>query len=163
LLAEGLYALFGMQGANVPFNERFERATQTFFWSYFIEARRKAINGAIGALKRSLDKDPTNRRACSALSSLEAARGQLRNVIRPDLCANFLAAWRKDLDDWQKFSSGLSSVGSTREAMEFLKLETWIGPDLVPARKAPDEAYERSSPPVSNRRRRSNRPKAGKN
>jgi len=128
LMAEGLYALFGLQSRRVSFDERLDRATPTF-WSCFINARRKVINEAIGALCSS-----TNDRADSALSSLDVARRQLIDVIKPELCVNFMAAWRDDLADWQKFSNGINTVGSTSEAMEFLRLGTWLGPNLIPSR-----------------------------
>jgi len=130
LMAEGLYALFGLQRRSVPFEERLDGATPTF-WSYFIKARRRVINEAIGALYVSLAQNPGDDRAGSALNSLDVAKRQLIDAINPDLCVKFLEAWRDDLAEWRNFSSGLSSVGTTAEAMEFLKLKTWTGPNLV--------------------------------
>jgi hypothetical protein len=138
LLAEGLYALFGRQRFDLPFHKRLDRATTTF-WSYFMEARLEVIKKARRALYRLLDQDPSNApRVYSALHSLRAARHQLRDAIKPDLCANFIVAWRNDLAEWQKYSSGVNTVGSTGEALDFLQLKTWHGPNLVlqrPSRK----------------------------
>jgi hypothetical protein len=53
-----------------------------------------------------------------------AAESQL-DTITPDLCVNFLSAWRDDLHDWQRFSAGVNNVGSTGQAMDFLQLATW--------------------------------------
>jgi hypothetical protein len=133
LLAEGLYALFGRQGSDISFDKRVSRATPTYWWS-FMDARLKLINRTHRALYRLLDQDPTNGRAYSVLRSVGAAKSQLKNAIQPDLCVNFLDAWREDLADWQRFSSGVNAVGSTREAMDFLQVESWIGPNLVPLR-----------------------------
>jgi hypothetical protein len=133
LIAEGLYALFDLQSPKLPFAERLAGATSTYWWS-FIDARLKVINKVNRALYRLLDQDPNNVRVYSALSSLAAAKHQLRDAIKPDLCTNFLDAWRADFTDWQKFSSSVNNVGSTREAMDFLQLKTWLGPNLVPQR-----------------------------
>jgi hypothetical protein len=147
LLAEGLYALFGMQGHRMPFEKRLDMATKTY-WSYFIDARLELIKKARRALYRSLNHDPSNARVYSALNSLMAAKHQVRDAIKPDLCVNFLDGWRDDLADWQRFSSGVSTVGSTREAMEFLQLETWLGPNLVPQCSNGQRRRTRSTSPL---------------
>jgi hypothetical protein len=144
LLAEGLYALFGTQRPDLPFQKRLKRATTTF-WSYFMEARLEVIKEARRALHHSLKHDPNNARVHSALHSLMAAKHQLRDAIKPDLCVNFLAAWRNDLVDWQKFSNGVNTMGSTREAMDFLQIKTWLGPNLVQLRST------RKLPPTSSK------------
>jgi hypothetical protein len=56
---------------------------------------------------------------------LAAAENQLDHIITADDCVNFVDAWQDDLEDWQRFSSRVSNVGSTREAMDFLQLNTW--------------------------------------
>jgi hypothetical protein len=130
LLAEGLYALFGRKGHKLPLDKRLHRATRTY-WSYFIEeARLGAINEAIRALKRCIDREPDNSRVCSALNSLVAAKRQLKDAINPSLCVDFLDAWRDDLADWQNFTSGVNTVTSTRQAMDFLQLKTWVEPNF---------------------------------
>jgi hypothetical protein len=131
LLAEGLYALFGRQGRGLPFDQRLGAATSAYWW-FFIEARLKLINRTLRLLNRLLDCDPNNSEASSALKSLSAAKSQLKVAIKPDLCTNFIDAWLEDLEDWQKFSSGVNNVGTTAEAMDFLGLQNWQGPNLVP-------------------------------
>jgi hypothetical protein len=106
----------------VPFREQLGRATWPY-WSRFIEARREVITDAKITLSRFVDWDSDNDRVCSALDSLAAAESQL-DTITADLCVKFLHAWRDDLNDWQRFSTGIE-VCSTREAMEFLELKTW--------------------------------------
>jgi hypothetical protein len=75
-------------------------------------------------------------------------------------------AWRDDLQDWQSFSTGLNSVGSTREAMDFLELKAWTLRSLVPlwstSRRRP-VGSESCKGPKSNRSLRSNRPNSGRN
>ena len=46
-------------------------------------------------------------------------------MITADDCVNFVDAWQDDLEDWQRFSSRVNNVGSTRDAMDFLQLNTW--------------------------------------
>jgi hypothetical protein len=134
LLAEGLYALFGRQHPRMPFNKRLDKATTTYWWS-FIDARIKVINEAHRALYRILDRDPHDDRASSALRSLGAAKSHLKSALNPELCVNFLNAWRDDLVDWRNFSSGLDNVGNTAQAMEFLQIKTWTGPNLIHGRR----------------------------
>jgi hypothetical protein len=122
LLAEGLFALFG-RGPSVPFNERLRRATKPY-WSDFMEARSSIITDTNTALYRLIDRKVNNTRVHSALNSLAAATNQLK-TITAGLCVNFIDAWRDDLDDWQRFSSSVNNVGSIREAMDFLELQTW--------------------------------------
>jgi hypothetical protein len=123
LLAEGLYAVFGEEDPSVPFYEQLDAATRTY-WSRFIEARREVITDTMTRLDRLTQPDTDNGRVASALKSLAAAEIQL-GTITPDLCVNFLDAWRGDLDDWQRFSNRVNNVGSTRDAMDFLELKTW--------------------------------------
>jgi hypothetical protein len=123
LLAEGLYALITREHAGVPFAKQLAVAAAAY-WFRFIEARRDVIIETTASLRRLLDWDPNNRRLRSALVSLTAAENQLI-TIKPDLCVNFLDAWRDDLNDWQRFSTAVNNVGSTREAMDFLQLQTW--------------------------------------
>jgi hypothetical protein len=164
LLAEGLYALFDRQGPGLPFDERLDAATNAYWW-FFIEARLRLINRTIRLLNRSLDCGSNNDQASSAVKSLSAAKCHLKDVIKPELCANFIQAWRDDLEDWQKLSSRVNNVRTTPEAMDFLELQNWLGPNLAPRLnpKTRDQAYESSRSVVFSRIRRSNRPKAGKN
>jgi hypothetical protein len=125
LLAEGLYALFGRQDDSIAFDELLDKATKSYWWS-FIDARLKAINGASRELYKLLDAVPTDSQVSSAVNSLSAAKRHLKNSINPELCVNFLDAWREDLVYWRKLFSGISKLGSHREAMEFLQLKTWM-------------------------------------
>jgi hypothetical protein len=121
-LAEGLYALVGGEDPSVLFNDQLGGATR-HYWSRFIESRREVITDTKITLRRFIDWDSDNDQVCSALDSLEAAESQLA-TITADICVNFLDAWRDDLNDWQRFASGIK-IGSMREAMDFLQLKTW--------------------------------------
>jgi hypothetical protein len=123
LLAEGLYALFGEEDSNVPFNEQLRGATP-LYWSRFIEVRRDTIKEAKLKLSRCVNPYAANGYLSAALDSLGAAESQL-DLITADLCVNFLDAWRDDLVQWQKLSNGVNNVGSPNEAMNFLGLQDW--------------------------------------
>jgi hypothetical protein len=123
LLAEGLYAFIDEGDPDVPLDELL-RAASAPYWSRFIGARREVIVEAKTTLCRYMESDADNGQVSSALASLAASESQL-DGISPDVCVNFLNAWREDLDEWQRFSNGVNNVGSTREAMDFLELKTW--------------------------------------
>jgi hypothetical protein len=125
LLAEGIYTLIGQEDPRVPFEEQLRGATKAY-WLSFIEARRDVLSRTMTLLFGCLDRIGEDSQVSFALASLAAARNQLDHTITADLCVNFLEAWREDLRDWRMFSSAVRNVGSTREAMDFLELRTWI-------------------------------------
>jgi hypothetical protein len=125
LLAEGLYALFGEEDPDLPFNDQLGGASRRY-WQRFIEARHEVLAQTRTKLGRFATRDADNGHICSALDSLAAAESQLHCSVTPELCVDFLEAWRDDLADWQKFSNGVNNVGRTREAMDFLELKTWM-------------------------------------
>jgi hypothetical protein len=123
LLAEGLYAFIDEGDRSRPFDEQLRAAGQSY-WSRFIDARCVVITEAKTTLHRLRDLGVSNGHLSSALNCVAAAESQL-NTITPDLCVNFINAWRDDLDHWQRFSNAVNNVGSTREAMNFLELRRW--------------------------------------
>jgi hypothetical protein len=125
LLAEGLYAAIDKADPGVTLHDKLRKATTTAYWRRFIEARHELITETVAQLLGNLESHGYHSRRSSALVSLAAAEDQL-NGITPDLCVDFLNAWRDDLDEWRGFSNGVNKVGSIREAMDFLDLETWI-------------------------------------
>jgi hypothetical protein len=140
LLAEGLYALVGEEDPSVPIDDQLRGATAAY-WSRFIEARHCVITETLTLLRVAVDRNGESARVASALASLVAAEGQLE-TITPDLCVNFIDAWREDLADWQRFSLGVNSIAGTREAMDFLQLKTWtraeFGAPAVDSETVPD-------------------------
>jgi hypothetical protein len=129
LLGEGLYALIGTEKPTVPFEEQL-RAASSGYWARFIQARWEVLTETMALLCRFLDQDPDNTRVRAALASLAAAQGQLESGITAELCVDFLDAWQEDLSDWQRFSTTVNNVGSTREAMDLLHLKTWTRADF---------------------------------
>ena len=124
LLAEGLFAYFDDCDNTLTFDKMLRRVNSDY-WSQFIEARRVVIDETRISLTGFADRDPGNRQILAALSSLAAAQEQLDDEITPDLCLDFIEAWRADLDQWQRFSSRVNNLGGTREAMDFLGLKDW--------------------------------------
>jgi len=128
LLAEGLYALIGGNEQSLLFSDALRRSTRTY-WSQFINSRHELIAEVETALRTNLHEGAEEGLITSALAALSAAKNQL-GTITPDICIDFLDAWQDDLDDWEKFSTGLNNVGGIREAMDFLQLKRWIRTDF---------------------------------
>jgi glycosyltransferase involved in cell wall biosynthesis len=124
LLAEGFYSLIEEVDPSLSFDQKLCCATSSY-WERFIDARRQVMTETRARLGvfacGSADKD----RVTAALESLTAAEIQL-DAISPELCVNFIDAWRDDVDKWRQFSNGVNNVRSTRAAMDFLNLENWI-------------------------------------
>ena len=166
LLAEGLYALMD-ENLGVPLEKQL-RDVKAPYWSQFIDARCEVLTETMTQLRQFRDRDGEDGRVTSALASLQAAKSQIDDeTITADLCANFVHDWLDDLNDWQRFSNSVNNVGSTREAMSFLRLETWtraeFGAAEIDCERLPDPAQDSNRPLVSNRNRRSNGPKGGRN
>jgi hypothetical protein len=143
LLAEGLFALMGQADPSVRFSDQL-RAADRAYWSRFIEARHHVITETMALLSAAVERNGDGR-LFSALLSLTAAQDQLDHMITAEDCVRFVDAWQNDLKDWQTFSSHVNNVGSTREAMDFLQLNTWTRAEFG------DAAVEskRSSIPIS--------------
>lgn len=129
LLAEGLYALMGGLDPSVPLGEQLRTANGAY-WSQFFEARYEVIAETMTRLSAAAERNGDNGRVSSALISLAAAQHQLDHMITTDDCINFVDAWQDDLKDWQRFSNRVNNVGSTRDAMDFLQLNTWSRPEF---------------------------------
>jgi len=155
LLAEGLYALIGDEDPTMPFDDQLRGATRRY-WERFMDARRHVIGETRAALECFRHQNTNTERISNALASLAAAETQLNSVITPELCVDFLQAWRDDLDDWQRFTNRVSNVGSTREAMDFLELNNWrwaeFGASLVESQTLPNTitfCASAGGPPIS--------------
>jgi hypothetical protein len=124
LLAEGLFALLGDADPSVLFRRQV-RAASAAYWSRFIDARQAVITETTDLLRAALERKGDNGRGSAALASLAAAQDQLDHMITADDCVTFVNAWQDDLEDWERFSSRVNNVGSTRDAMDFLQLNAW--------------------------------------
>ena len=125
LLAEGLFALMDQVDPSVRFRDQLRTANEAY-WSQFIDARHAVITGTMRLLADAVERTGDNTRFPSALASLAAAQNQLDHMITTDDCVSFVDAWQDDLEEWQSFSTGVNNVENTRDAMDFLQLNTWI-------------------------------------
>lgn len=99
-LAEGVFALLdkkrGLQDA--------DRA----FWAPFLRDRLAMISDIIARVD-AIDKEPAEKRRM--LAALKAARGRCQ-LITPQLCVDYLAAWRRDSVAWRKHIDSFRSEPS---------------------------------------------------
>jgi hypothetical protein len=87
-LAEGLFWLLD--------NGRSLQDATEGHWKGFLRARREFITDVIGMVER-MDGEPTQRHRM--LQALKAARGR-NHSIKPELCVDFVKAWRNDRARW---------------------------------------------------------------
>jgi hypothetical protein len=124
LLAEGLFALMGQIDPSVRLAEQLCAADEAY-WSRFIDARHNVITETEALLRVAAERNENHGRIAPALVSLGAARHHLDHMITAEDCVSFVDAWQDDLAEWERFSSGVNNVGSTRDAMDFLQLSSW--------------------------------------
>jgi hypothetical protein len=109
VLAEGLFAILDHRG-------RIEDADLAY-WRFFVVERRRFIENILnrlpGAAIAARHRERVGR-------SLLAARDQLLTRISPELCVQYLDAWRQDLDKWAVFRDGLPLGLSVDEAVDWL-------------------------------------------
>ncbi|HEV2782304.1 MAG TPA: hypothetical protein VGX25_23175 [Actinophytocola sp.] len=105
LLAEGVYWLLDhgrrVQDANAA------------FWKYYLGIRRQFIADVIDRAQR-LDKSPKEK--SRMIAALKAASGRCQR-IDPELCVEYLRAWRTDRTRWRRHLDGLDE----KAAMAMLK------------------------------------------
>jgi hypothetical protein len=89
------------------------------------QARHNVITETMTLLSLAVERNGDDGRFSSALVSRAAAQDQLDHMITAEDCVSFVDVWQDDLEEWQGFSSGVNSVGSTRDAMDFLQPRTW--------------------------------------
>ncbi|GAA0909519.1 hypothetical protein [Virgisporangium aurantiacum] len=108
LLAEGLFAILD-RGGRI-------RHADIAYWRWFIEQRRRFIDGILERLE--LNAMPGSEQIAAALL---AARGQLDEHVSPELCRHYLDAWRHDLGTWATFRANLPlglPIGSAAELFD---------------------------------------------
>jgi hypothetical protein len=119
LLAEGLYALIGdIADPRLPYHRVLERADAKY-WAAFIGARHESLHDVRRRLERA-----GNDYGRPALRSLAVAEAQLA-TITPRLCADFIDAWKYDLEEWHATCTLSGKVRSVREAMTHFPELPW--------------------------------------
>jgi hypothetical protein len=110
VLAEGLYAL-------VHLDLDVAEATSAY-WKVFLEARRNFLEDT---LFRADGAPPDMRDEIKA--SLKSALKCLRGIT-PDLCAQYVEAWRQDLEQWKRRWAEIPAMPSVDAALAELRLMT---------------------------------------
>jgi hypothetical protein len=102
VIAEGLYALLHERKGVESAGEE--------YWKRFLESRGALLSGVSG----SLGNVPRERRA--SMSKALAAAQQVLWEITGSMCADYMAAWQRDLQRWGELVSelpvGVSSIGT---------------------------------------------------
>jgi len=110
-LAEGVYSLLD-HGRRV-------QDADLAFWQDFLRSRRRFINQVIIMVEAS-DKAPEAKRRM--ITSLKAARGR-SELVSPQICIDFLRAWRIDRSRWRRHVDMLCRPNRTRLPIEKLLSE----------------------------------------
>jgi hypothetical protein len=132
LLAEGLFALFESQPAEMSYAARLT-AAGGWFWEQAISDRSAWHRKTHDALAAGLPEvDPVTETVyASAMACVSAAADQL-STLTPDLCVDFVDAWRMDLDEWKRNTQAIRAR-DTRAALDgYLGLARW---DALGARR----------------------------
>jgi hypothetical protein len=121
VLAEGIFGMLDGGG--------FISHADAAYWQSFIEQRRRFIDKTLRRVERVKIRD--RKRRLRMLRSLLAARDQLTRFVTPDLCVEYLEAWKQDLEVWRTYLEDLTPTGSIAKAIDALGL-----PYRTPARAA---------------------------
>lgn len=157
LLAEGLYALFEQQAAEISYFRRLDTADEPY-WERFIEAWRETLSLTALSLEIAIEythDDADADRCAAALRSLDAAERQLYR-LSPRTCTDYIDAWASDLREWQQAAQQIRSVGGAKEALGELGLENWhlVGHRSQNGRRAFRGVASPSDAPANRFRRR---------
>jgi hypothetical protein len=109
-LAEGLFSLLD--------DGQPHKAHDAAFWSAFLRDRGEIIRHIIGKIP-SLDRPADEK--IRMIASMKAAQGR-RELITPQMCVDYIAAWQADRELWRDYLAQLPSGFSPRRALEHLGL-----------------------------------------
>jgi hypothetical protein len=125
LLAEGLYGLIEEHSAGSSFRQVTHLA-QERYWSSCIDVRCHDLEDTQARLEAFRARDTCSDSVSDAIKSLEAALGRYKTgQINAERCAEFLEAWQRDISEWGRAYARINTLGSTRDAMDWLQLKTW--------------------------------------
>jgi hypothetical protein len=125
LLAEGLYALIENQGAGSSFRQVTHLANERY-WSSFIDVRWHDLQDTRARLEAFAGRDSCSDTVTDGIKSLNEALGRYESdQINAERCARFLEAWRGDTSEWARAIARISTLGSTQDAMDWLKIRNW--------------------------------------
>ncbi len=111
VIAEGLYALLHSgQGVEAAGRE---------YWLRFLEYRNRVLDDVIGRLPDAPGVRPELR---GEISKAIGAAQQVLWEITADMCADYVTAWRADLERWGKLLANLPGISAVSDALGFLRL-----------------------------------------
>ncbi|RSM90400.1 hypothetical protein DMH04_02690 [Kibdelosporangium aridum] len=117
-LAEGLFWLLDN-------GRELTDADESGYWVDFLGRRRQFIDEVIEMVRDAQHLGSADKSRMTA--ALKAAKG--RNLkIQPDMCVDYLAAWRKDRERWQGYLSSMNATYHDRgvpRLLNFLGLRTF--------------------------------------
>lgn len=134
LLAEGLYALFEQQPAEMGYDDRVEAADE-LYWKRFTQARSEMLDETKTRLMTTIQRSRNVVECSAAINSIKAAKHQL-SQLSPAICAEFVQAWTADMHDWQQATQKLRSTSRTADVLNFLDLDDWHSVGLDDLNKA---------------------------
>ena len=114
VLAEGIYWLLDQHLSITDADQA--------HWARFLDKRRQFIDRVL-AMVASSDLDSAQK--ARRIAALKGSLGRLA-LITPQLCVNYLRAWRSDRQEWQRYVEELP-VGLDRE-----RALTWLSSDGAP-------------------------------
>lgn len=111
VIAEGLYALLH-SGHGVE-------AASKEYWRRFLEYRDGVLDDVIGRLPNAPGVRHELRRG---ISKAIGAAQQVLWEITPTMCAEYVTAWQRDLEEWGGLLASLPRVPLVADALDFLRL-----------------------------------------
>jgi hypothetical protein len=115
VLAEGIYWLLDQHLSITDADQA--------HWARFLDKRRQFIDRVLAMVASSNDLDSAQKARRTA--ALKGSLGRLA-LITPQLCVNYLRAWRSDRQEWQRYVEELP-VGLDRE-----RALAWLSSDGAP-------------------------------
>jgi hypothetical protein len=109
VIAEGLYALLHSKLG-------LERADKTH-WKKFLKDRKRILR----TISSGLYAVPNDMRG--KIGKAVYAADQMLAAITPDMCVDYVKAWQRDLERWEKLLANLPSASSIKEALHELELD----------------------------------------
>ena len=103
VIAEGLYALLHSGLRAEAANEK--------YWERFLEDRNRVLE----VVRERLPRARSHKR--KKISRSIGAAQQMLGTITPALCADYVAAWQRDLERWAGVLAGLGKASSIEDAL----------------------------------------------
>lgn len=118
IIAEGLYTLLHSKLGT--------ESADREYWRMFLDDRHRILEEILRHLQTV---EPAKRQKMG--EAIVAARATLRDIT-PDMCVQYIDAWRNDLERWRKQLETLPSTGSIEKALYELGLPVMARQEAMP-------------------------------